>query len=202
MRLTKTELRILELFTSKPTYSFTIREVSREIKKDLKIVHTSIKNLAENNFFLRDKHGRLSLDYKKNIQDLAYVENLRKEKFFKKFPFIKIQTEGFLKKTGPNFFILLVFGSYAEGKIRKKSDIDLLAVLPEEDENESFERELNSVLSLSSKKFHIHVISQKSFEEMLAKREELNVANETLNRHLILYGAEAYYKLIGKRNVR
>lgn len=202
MEFTRTELRILELFASKITASFTIREVSREIKKDLKIVHTSIKRLKENNFFVKDKYKGLSLDYKKNILDLAYVENLRKEQFFWKYPPIGNLIKEFLSKTKQSFFVLLVFGSYAEGKIRKKSDVDILAILPEEDNNESFERELNSVLSLSPIKFHVNIISQESFKEMLVKREELNLANETLNKHIVLYGGETYYKLLGERDVR
>tara|TARA_B100000315_G_scaffold247103_1_gene275365 strand:- start:54 stop:656 length:603 start_codon:yes stop_codon:yes gene_type:complete len=200
MKLTKTEIEILKLFTSKITYSFSIREVSREIKKDLKIVHTSIKNLLKNNFFIKDK--RLSLNYKKNIPDLSYVENIRKEIFFQKFHFIRIKTNEFLEKTKHSFFILLVFGSYVEENHRKNSDIDILAILPREDKNESFERELNSIFSLSPKKVHLNVITREDFREMLNKRDQLNVVNETINRHIILYGGETYYKLLGDRSVR
>ena len=34
------------------------------------------------------------------------------------------------------------------------------------------------------------------FKEMLTAKEELNVAKEVLNNHIILYGAESYYKLL------
>lgn len=202
MLLTKTETRILELFVSEPAHSFTIREVSRTIKKDLKIVHTSIKNLEKNNFFLKDKHNRLQLNYRNNLSDLAYAENLRTEKFLKKYPSLKIPFADFLRKTKLSFFVLLVFGSYAEGKPRKDSDVDILGILPAEDKNNSFERQLNSVVSLSCLKSHITVISRENFNEMINKREELNVVNEVLNRHIIIFGAELYYKLLGERHVR
>lgn len=200
MLFTKTEIAVMELFVSKILDSFTIREVSRLIKKDLKIVHTSIKRLIKKGFIIKDKHNALRLNYQMNIQDLGYVENIRKEHFFRKNNLIKVHIGNFLNKTKNHFFILLIFGSYAAGKQNKMSDIDLLAVLPEVDPK--FERELKASLSTSIKKFDINVISEESFREMLQKRDELNIINETFNSHIILYGAEQYYSLLGERNVR
>lgn len=199
MLFTKTEIKVLELFVSRILDSFTIREVSRLIKKDLKIVHTAIKRLIKEGFLVKDAHNGLRLNYKKNISDLAYVENIRKEQFFRKNPLVAAHINKFLEKSKDKFFILLVFGSYAAGKQAKKSDIDLLAVLPEEDEN--FERSLNSSLSVSTQEFHVVSVSEESFKEMLAKRDDMNVVNETLNNHVLLYGAEFYYALLGDRSV-
>jgi len=200
MLLTKTDIWVLELFVSRILDRFTIRGVSRLIKKDLKIVHTSIKKLIANDFLIKDDHNMLSLNYKNNRQDLAYVENIRKEYFFKKNPLIKIHINNFLDKTKYGFFILLVFGSYVSGKTTKKSDIDLLVILPTV--NEKFERQLKASLSVSDKNFHINIITDESFKEMINKRDEMNVVNETLNNHVLLYGAEQYYGLLGERDVR
>ena len=199
MVFTKTEIKVLELLVSRILDSFTIRGVSRLIKKDLKIVHTSVKRLVQENFLIREKNG-LRLKYKENIGDLAYVENIRREEFFKKHNVIKIHIMNFLKKCSTKYFTLLLFGSYAEGKETKKSDVDLLAVLP--NPTEKFERELRATLSASTKNFHITVINEESFREMFNKRDEINVVNETFNNHVLLYGAEAYYSLLGGRDVR
>ena len=199
MLFTKTEIGVLELFVSRVLESFTIREVSRVIKKDLKIVHTSIKSLMEKEFIIKDKHNALKLNYQKNIQDLAYIENIRKDKFLKMNSTIKIHINNFFRKTSNHFFILLVFGSYASGKQTKKSDIDLLAILPEG--NEKFERELRASVSTTTK-FDIHVINEENFKEMLQKRDKLNVINETFNNHILLFGSEQYYSLLGERDVR
>ncbi|MCK4589391.1 MAG: nucleotidyltransferase domain-containing protein [Nanoarchaeota archaeon] len=197
--LTKTEIRVLELFTSRILESFTIRETARLIKKDLKIVHTSIKKLHHQDFLIKDKHG-LRLNYRKNQPVLAYIENIKKESFFKKNSLIGIHLNNFLEKTKTHFFVLLIFGSYATGKQNKKSDVDLLVILPKE--NEYFERQLKASLSVSTKKFHINVISEESFKEMIHKRDEMNVVNETLNKHILVYGAEQFYALLGERNVK
>lgn len=199
MIFTKSEIAVLELFVSKILESFTIREVSRLIKKDLKIVHTSIKKLLSSGFFIKEKNG-LRLNYQLNISDLAYIENLRKDEFFKKHSLIKIHIHNFLSKCDNKFFILLIFGSYALGKESKQSDIDLLAITPQKDDK--FERQLKSSLSSSSTEFHVTLIDKSSFKEMLAKRDEINVVNECLNDHILLYGAEHFYALLGERDVR
>ena len=199
MILTKTEIKVMELFVSRILDSFSIREVSRLIKKDLKIVHTSVKMLIEKEFIIKEKKG-LRLNYKSNISDLSYIENIRKEDFFNKNSLIKIHIDNFIAKSKNNFFVLLVFGSYAAKKNDKKSDIDLLVIIPEYDDG--FERELNASLSVSNKKFHTNIVDADGFKEMLLKRDEMNVANETLNNHLLLYGSELYYRLLGDRDVR
>lgn len=200
MLFTKTEIKVLKLFVSRILDSFTIREVSRIIKKDLKIVHVSIKQLINKGYFLQEKHNGLKLNYKQNISDLAYIENMRKEDFYRKNKMIKLYINKFIEKTKHKFFILLVFGSYASGKQTKTSDIDLLAVTPEY--NESFERELKATLSSSMNYFHVNMINTESFYEMLKKREELNIVNETLNNHILLYGAEIYYAFLSERTIR
>lgn len=202
MLFTKTETLILELLVSKPLRKFTIREISRLIKKDLKIVHTSVKLLLRKRFLLKDEQQHLHLNYQANISDLAYIENIRKEKTFHHYPALKIAATDFLKKTKHSFFVLLVFGSYAEGNPHKNSDLDVLIILPDEDGNHTFERELNSIFSISFQKFHPHVIRKVSFREMIAKRDEANIINESLNKHIIIFGAELYYKLLGERHVR
>ena len=200
MLFTKTEISVMGLFVSRILDSFTIREVSRLIKKDLKIVHTSIKRLIEKGFFLKDNHNALKLNYQKNISDLAYIEGIRTEYFYKNNPLIKIHVENFINKSKNKFFIMLVFGSYAAGKQTKNSDVDLLVVVPKSDEK--FEREIHAFLSVSTKKFHINLINEEGFIGMFNKRDELNVVNETFNNHVLLYGAGLYYALLGGRDVR
>ena len=194
---TKTEIRILELFTSNVTLSFTIREVSRLISKDLKIVHTSIKKLLEKKYLLKDKE--LFLNYKSNIAELAFIERIRAAAFLAKNDLLNTYVSNFIKKSKTKFFTLMVFGSYASGKQKKDSDIDLIAITP--DIGEGFERSLKSSFSARNLKLHLTCIDQAGFLEMLRKRDELNVVNASLNNHLLLYGAEQYYALLGERDV-
>lgn len=187
----------MELFTSRILDSFTIRETAKLTQKDLKIVHTSIQTLIQKEMLIKDKK-EIRLNYKTNWTDLAYIENIRKAEFLRKNPAIKAYMDRFLSQAKNKMFILLIFGSYAAGANNKKSDIDILAILPQEDEQ--FERQLNA--SLSTLKAHITAITTGSFREMLNKRDEMNIINETMSKHIILYGAEQYYALLGERDVR
>ena len=42
------------------------------------------------------------------------------------------------------------------------------------------------------------VIGTESTYEMLSRHGEKNIMNEILNKHIILYGAELFYRLIGR----
>lgn len=198
--LTKTDLKVLELFVSKPIASYTIRGVAREIKKDVKIVHTSVRKLSTQKFFVADEHQHIRLNYKSALASLVYAESLRRDKFYQKHPELKIALTDFLKKTEQAFFALLVFGSYAEGKPRKNSDLDIMLISLTE--NTPLERQLQAALSFTSKRIHLQSITAMDFQRMLQKREQVNIANECLNKHILIYGAEAYYKLLGERDVR
>lgn len=197
MLFTKTEIKTLELFTSRILDSFTIREAARLMHRDLKIVHTAIHTLIQKEMLIKDKK-EIRLNYKTNWADLAYIENIRKEDFLRKNTLIKAHAYQFLKQTKNKMFTLLIFGSYAANANTKNSDIDLLAIIPHE--NEQFEQQLNAAFSTLNS--HITTITTESFKEMLGKRDELNVINETMNRHILLYGAEQYYALLGERDVR
>lgn len=194
MHFTKTEISILKAFTLNITESFTIREIAKRIKQNYSIVYSAIQNLHKNSFLVKDKHKNFSLN-KENYQDLAYIEQLRAEEFLKKNKEIVIFVEDVIEKANLGFFILILFGSYAEGKQRKGSDIDILMIIENLEDTEKTERWLQQ-FSERYGNFHCNVISKESVKEMLSQREKLNVINETLNKHIIFFGAEDYYRLI------
>ena len=93
------------------------------------------------------------------------------------------------------FFTFLVFGSYAEDKQTKRSDIDILLIIENSEDVEKIERQLKNI-SEKYGNLHCNVISKESVKEMISKKAKLNVINESLNKHIILFGAEDYYRLI------
>lgn len=194
MYFTKTEVAILKIFTAKITESFTIREIARSVKQNYSIVYSAVQNLHKNNFLIKDKHKNFSLN-KENYQDLGFIEHLKAEEFLKRNKDIALFVEEVIKKINLGFFSLLLFGSYVEGKQRKNSDIDILMIIENLHDTEKIERTLQQI-SEKYGNFHCNVISKESVKEMLNQREKLNVINETLNNHILLFGAEDYYRLI------
>ncbi len=193
--LTKTQLKIMEVFVANINERFSIKNISDVIKKPYPLVHRSIKSLINDNFLIRDKQNFLSLNYKENHLDLAYVESLRKKDFIKKNKIIELFIKDVLKTVKLDFFVFLIFGSSVKN-VKKPRDIDILFVIEDKNKVNDIENTLYNITSNFYLKFDINVIAIKSIYEMLSKREELNVINETLNNHMLIFGAENYYRLL------
>ena len=193
MKLSKTQVEIMKIFVAKINEKFSIKQVSQLIKKPYPLIHRSIKPLIENNTIYKDEHGLLFLNYKEHHQTASYVESLRAETFLQKNKTIGLFVKDVLDNVKINSFIFLVFGSSARGKI-KPNDIDIMLIVP--DETSKIEKIVDRIASNFSKNIHSNTIGMESAREMLSKRDKLNVMNETLNSHIILYGAENYYRLL------
>ena len=105
-------------------------------------------------------------------------------------------SEELIKKIKEDSFVLLIFGSAVESS--KPRDIDILLIVDNAEKIEFNEKFLDNTLSNYDFPSETRVISFDSVYEMLLKRDEKNIMNELLNKHLILYGAELFYRLIEK----
>ena len=195
MYFTKTQVAILKIFCSRITESFSIKEISEKIKQNYSIVYSALQDLYKNRFLIKDKHKIFSLNYKENHSDLAYIESLRAEEFLKKHIDIALFIDEVIRKINLGFFNLLLFGSFVEGKQRKISDLDILIIIENSEDVEKIEKQVKNI-SEKYGNFDCNVISKESVKEMLIKKEKLNVINETLNKHVLFFGAENYYRLI------
>ncbi len=198
--LTKNQIKIMEVFTSQITELFTMRSIERFLKMQFSLVQYAIKPLKEKKLITLNKQNFLSLNYQENHEVLSYVEYIRRNKFLNK-PKNKVLAM-FLKDFVKNFkeesFILLIFGSAVTSD--KPNDIDILLIVDDVKKTDHSEKYLyNTSRNYSiNKEIHITTISYESVYEMLSKREKVNVINEVLNKHLIIYGAEIFYRLITK----
>lgn len=201
MYINKSTAKILQVFAGNITESFSLREVSRKLKMYVSLTHRAIKPLIENDIIQQDKHKHLSLNYKTHHETLAFVEYLRRDELLNKSKFkdIKHFTEEVINKIKEDSFILLVFGSTVESN--KPRDIDILLIVDSTDKVDFHEKFLYNIASNYDLPFEERVISFESVYEMLSKRDEKNIMNEILNKHVILYGAELFYRLIKKGRV-
>jgi len=192
--LTKTQIRVLQIFSSKITKKFSIKEVAELLKKPYPLVHRSAQELLKENFIIRDEKGLISINYRAHTSELSYVESIRGELSLKKDKTLSIFIKDVYAKIKSDFFVFLIFGSYV--RKRNHRDIDILVIVESEQKVDEIERILSNLAENFTKKFHIQVISVRSAYEMLAKRDQVNVFNETLNNHLLLFGAENYYRIL------
>ena len=192
--LTKTQFKIMQIFVSKINEKFSIKRVSENLKKPYPLVHRSIKALIDNKFISKDRQNFLSLNHKQNHSELAYIESLRKKEFLESNKIITLFINDVMEKINLDLFIFLIFGSHI--KKQKSRDIDILVIIEDKKKVNIIEKILNNIASNFTVKFDVNIISVESAYEMLAKRDKINIVNETLDNHLLIFGAENYYRLL------
>lgn len=191
---TKTQAKIMEVFVSKIEKKFSIKEISDILKKPYPLIHRSIRGLIQDEFLTRDDKELISLNYKKNISEITYIESLRSKMVIKKDKILLLFVNDVLNNMKSDFFIFLVFGSYVEKT--NPRDIDLLFIIEDEKKINETEKIILNISKNFTKNFEIQVVSIKSAYEMFSKRDKINILNETLNKHILLFGAENYYSLL------
>jgi predicted nucleotidyltransferase/predicted transcriptional regulator len=187
-----TEERILMLLLSNKKDEFTIRSIAKEVNIDYKAVHTIVKRLIADGVLNVRRAGQTmlcSINKKGFNSDVFNAEILRREEILK-YKDIKGLSD-YLSDIKEPFFIVLLFGSYASGKYRKGSDIDIMVIADDEDILKKAKKEI----SLVPLKVYLMSFSSSEFLSML-KTTDTNVGKEAEENNVILYGIEDYYRLI------
>lgn len=194
--LTKIQFKILQLAVSNITKRFGVREIARLLKMNNSLAHRNIVPLVKQGIFVKDDKGFLALDFRKNHEIFAYTEYLRKNTFLKKNKDISVMSDEIIEGFPYGYFVMLIFGSTVTKP--NPRDLDLLVIIEKTEDIEKAEKQLFHITRNYDNKIHPLVISFESAHEMLGLRESKNVMNEVLNKHLILYGAELFYRLINR----
>ena len=105
-------------------------------------------------------------------------------------------TEDVIEKFPYGYFTMLIFGSSVINP--KPRDIDMLIIIEKTEDIESAEKAVYNISRNYTLNLHTIIVSFESVFEMLGSRDDKNVMNQVLNKHLILYGAELFYNLIKK----
>ncbi|OGJ18238.1 hypothetical protein A3K73_00365 [Candidatus Pacearchaeota archaeon RBG_13_36_9] len=192
--LTKTQEKILGVFASKINCKFSINEISTLLKKPYPLIHRSMQELIGKNFVIVDDKKLLSVNYRENLAELSYIESERLRDSLEKEKSVKLLIKDCMRGIREDFFIFLIFGSFVEKK--KFNDLDIIIILENNEKIEPIEKAIQNIASNFSFKVDSHVISRESAHEMFSKREDINILNESLNKHLIVFGGENYYRIL------
>ncbi|MDO8622899.1 MAG: hypothetical protein Q7R52_01530 [archaeon] len=192
--LTKTQIEIMKIFVSKIDKRFSINEIAEILKKPYALIHRSMQGLIKDKFILADEKKLLTLNYKENFTELSFIESIRTKDSIAKEKSVLLFIKDFLKEINEDFFIFLIFGSFVDKK--KFNDIDAMIILDNQSKVSKVEKIIESIASNFSFKIDLHVLSKESAYEMFSKREQINILNESLNKHLIVFGGENYYKIL------
>ena len=187
----KHNIHILRLLLSNKKKQFTIREISKQTSIDYKTVHVAIQNLSSSNTIEAKKIGQTtlcSLNLKKFTEEIYVAEYSRTQDLLKNKSFNSLMS--YFENLEP-FFIMLLFGSYASGKQRKSSDIDLMLIT----DNEKMKIEITQIISLIPLDIHFLHFTTKEYLDML-KTTQFNVGKEAFYNNIIIFGIEDYYRMI------
>ncbi len=187
--ITKVNLKIMEEITKDLTKKWSINGLSKKINKHYRPVYAATQSLIKEGFLIKNQNNLIEPTLKNTLLlELAErqrsIENKNKE--------LKIINDKLLRlKT--TFFSTVLFGS----SVRKKgNDIDILIIIPNSEEASNFKKQVENELGSFFNKLDLNVVSEESCYEMLNSPNKLNIMNEILKNHLVLSGAESFYKIL------
>jgi len=202
--LTKQQLNIFGVFKKDLFASLTFKQIKDESRqKSNNIVQIALKQFKEQDLVDTKATGDvttyfLNLNNNLTLSYLNLINNseIQKRKFPKEI-LTEIQKR-ISKQT--NFFILMVFGSYAKNKATEKSDLDIAVIVESEQTKKEIAPLLETVKRREIKSIDYHIFTRSEFLEML-KVDVENVGKQIYKNSIIYYGFIEYCNLIrGRKN--
>ena len=203
--LTKEQLNILSVFKKDIFASLTFKQIKQQSKqKSNNIVQIALKEFQKQSIVKTKETGDVtaySLNFNNNLT-LSYLNLINESEISKsRIPtniLDNIQNRIF-KHT--EFFILIVFGSYAKNEATKKSDLDIAVIV----ESEHTKKEITPFLETIKRREVIpidyHIFTRTEFLEMLQADSE-NLGKQIFKSNIVYYGYIPYYNLIKAKNER
>ena len=182
-------LKIINYLGKNIGSSFTMHALSKATNIPYATFHRTIQKMKELVKSQTVGKSKVVVLNKENITIKAYLtissEEAKKE-YLKKQPVIsKITSELNTKDT------ILLFGSYAKGSQKEKSDIDLLIINKKGEKSISFSK----YEILFKKKINPIFVTKSEFKKMLCDKEE-NVGKQALKNHIILNNPEIFWECV------
>jgi predicted nucleotidyltransferase len=194
--LKQVELKILASFFPS-TKGYTTREIEIKSGYSHERVYTTLMNLVKQGYLIKRKAGKTYI-FRLNLQkDLLlpylYFQTEQKENFLNSVtPFVRNALNEFIEKIGSSDLVsVVIFGSYAKGEQRKESDIDVLCVTRKKYD---IDKVALSLRHKYDKRITPVVVLFEDFPNM--KRDNPTFYNELMEFGIVLYGVEAFYRLI------
>ena len=164
-------------------------------KKTKTWVFNSLKLLKKDYLIISQRKGNMDL-YSLNVNNnlvfhlLHYLE-VQKNINFPELELIN-QT---INEIPVKDYCLIVFGSYAENKQVKTSDLDMCFLVENELVAKKIKPYFNEIKLNHKVRVDEHYITFNDFKEMLLRNEE-NLGKQIVKNHKIFYNPDIYYKLL------
>ncbi|MBI5880737.1 nucleotidyltransferase domain-containing protein [archaeon] len=195
--LVKKEINLLRPFVKEPWRKLTITEIKKLTKnRSHHYVFEAMKGFSSSGLLREERKGNTntySLNYEseERLNYLALIESLIKEER-KDIPYGNVRK--ITNKLKSPFYTLLICGSYAEKKQKPTSDLDIAFIIPNSEAKKPYEIALKEG-ELMIPEVHGFIFTQSEVYQMLTNTE-FNYGKEFAKKHIIIQGAEMYYKIL------
>ena len=182
----KNSIKVLRQLAKHENWEFNITELARDVNINKGVLSRLIKKLNENNIIKVNQKGKIML-FKINKEN-TLIKNLIipafkiEDKLFDEFIKPRI-----LKLKSKDLLSIILYGSYAKEDFKLTSDLDLLIII--KNKNDQLENEINEL----KREFldqdllvRVDLMTLKEFKRLYKLKEPLIISIE--KNHKILYG--------------
>lgn len=194
--LTPKQIRIFEAFLRKPYKELTYKEIKDYSKeKSNSIIQKAIAQFLAEELVKKREVGNIIL-YNVNLDNstvFSYFDILIKEKT----PNLVKNSLRIIREelSHTEFVSLVLFGSYAEGKQKEKSDLDIAIFANSIEDKKSCELAMKSAELKSILQIDAHVITKDEMLQMLKDKHE-NLGKQIAHKHLAIQNQLIFYSII------
>ncbi len=202
--LTKKQLNMLSVFKKSIFTSLTFKQIKQQSRqKSNNIVQIALKEFQQQNLVKIKRTGDV-ITYALNLESnsvLSYLNLINDSEIHKsnvpKETLLGIQNRIF-KHT--EFFILIVFGSYAKNEAKQSSDLDVAVIVESAATRKNIAPYLETIKRRELTQIDYHIFTRLEFLEMIDADFE-NVGKQIFKDNIIYYGYIPYCNLIkGRKN--
>jgi predicted nucleotidyltransferase len=195
--------KILEIFLKDPFTEIHLREIARLSKSSIANVDNSMRLLVKNDIFVRNEMSH-STFFKPNLANdetikiFELLELERRKNFYSKNKniarLLKKYTDSIIELSNKRIQLVILFGSVARGEWTKKSDVDILAVVP--DKEKDITNILNEAKTDVSPLLEIRPISTTTNKFIDGFKAKTEFYDNLWNDRVILYSEFLFWQLI------
>ena len=197
--LTKKQIRIISVFNEDVNKELTFKQLKEKSnQKSNNFVQKALKDFRKWDLIKTRKIGNIKI-YSLNLENnlsMSYLNLINESEIKKnKLPkeILKEIQGKILRYT--EFFILIVFGSYAKNKSNNNSDLDIAIIIEDEQIKKEIIPLLETIKRREILKIDYHVFPRKEFLEML-KADYENLGKQINKNKIIYYGFIEYCYLL------
>ncbi len=194
--LTPKQIKIFEAFLRKPYCELTYKEIKEYSKeKSNSVIQNAIARFLTEGLVKKREIGNI----------LLYAVNFKNSTVFSYFDILIAEKLSNLVKSSLNiireelsnteFLSLVIFGSYAEGKQKEKSDLDIAIFVNSAKDKKNCELSMKSAELKSLLRIDAHVITKDEMLYMLKDKHE-NLGKQIAYKHLAIQNPYLFYSIL------